>query len=39
MIHNPKHPGRMVKTLCLEPLDLSVSEAAKALRFSRPTLF
>ena len=38
MIHNPKHPGKMVKTLCLEPLGLSVTEAAKALGISRPTL-
>jgi antitoxin HigA-1 len=38
MIHNPKHPGRLVKSLCLEPLSLSVTEAAKALKVSRPTL-
>ena len=38
MIHKPKHPGLMVKSLCLEPLNLSVSEAAKLLRISRPTL-
>lgn len=38
MIHNPKHPGCMVKSLCLEPLQLSVTDAAKALKVSRPTL-
>jgi len=38
MIHNPKHPGLMVKSLCLDPLDLTVSKAAKALKVSRPTL-
>lgn len=38
MIHNPKHPGLMVKSLCLEPLGLSVTDAAKALKVSRPTL-
>lgn len=38
MIHNPKHPGFLVKSLCLEPLGLSVTDAAKALRVSRPTL-
>jgi antitoxin HigA-1 len=38
MIHNPKHPGQMVKSLCLDPLDMSVTEAAKALKISRPTL-
>lgn len=38
MIHKPKHPGRMIKSLCLEPLNLSVTEAAKLLNVSRPTL-
>lgn len=38
MIHNPKHPGVLIKSLCLDPLDLSVTEAAKALKVSRPTL-
>jgi antitoxin HigA-1 len=38
MIHKPKHPGRMVKSLCLDALGLSVTEAAKALKVSRPTL-
>ena len=38
MIHKPKHPGSMVKTLCLEPLGISVSKAAKFLKISRPTL-
>ncbi len=38
MIHKPKHPGCMIKSLCLEPLKLSVTEAAKALKISRPTL-
>ncbi len=38
MIHNPKHPGLMVKSLCIEPLSLSVSEAAEALGIARPTL-
>ncbi len=38
MIHNPKHPGCMVNSLCLKPLALSVTEAAKALGVSRPTL-
>jgi len=38
MIHNPKHPGKMLKTLCLEPLGISVTDAAKALDISRSTL-
>lgn len=38
MIHNPKHPGLMVRNLCLEPLGLSVTDAAKALKVARPNL-
>lgn len=38
MIHNPKHPGCLVKSLCLEPLQLSVTEAAKVLKVSRTAL-
>ena len=38
MIHNPKHPGKMVKSMCIEPLGISVTDAAKALKISRPTL-
>ena len=37
-MHNPPHPGEILKTLCLEPLKLSVTEAAKALGVSRKTL-
>ena len=38
MIHKPKHPWLLVKSLCLEPLEISVTDAAKALKISRPTL-
>ncbi len=38
MILNPKHPGKMVKSLCLDPLGISVTDAAIALDISRPTL-
>jgi addiction module HigA family antidote len=38
MIHKPQHPGAMVKALCLEPLDMSVTAAAQALKVSRTTL-
>lgn len=38
MIHKPRHPGCLVKSLCLDPLGISVTEAAKALKVSRPTL-
>jgi len=34
-MHNPPHPGEVLKTLCLEPLKLSVTEAAEALGVSR----
>lgn len=37
-MHNPPHPGQIIRELCLDPLGLSVSEAAKALRVSRKTL-
>lgn len=35
---NPPHPGRLVRQECLEPLSLSVTEAAKALGVTRQTL-
>ena len=35
---NPPHPGRSIRTACLEPLGLSVSEAAKVLGVTRQTL-
>lgn len=37
-MHNPPHPGEIIRSLCLEPLGLSVTEAAKALGVSRKTL-
>lgn len=37
MMHNPPHPGEIIKELCLEPLGISVTEAAKALGVSRKT--
>ena len=35
---NPPHPGEILKELCLEPLELSVTDAAEALGVSRKTL-
>lgn len=35
---NPPHPGRLVRQECLEPLSLSVTEAAKVLGVTRQTL-
>ena len=37
-MHNPPHPGEILKSLCLEPLRLSVTDAAEALGVSRKTL-
>jgi addiction module HigA family antidote len=37
-MHNPPHPGEMIRELCLAPLGLSVTAAAKALGVSRKTL-
>lgn len=36
--HNPPHPGEVLKELCLEPIGLSVTEAADALGVSRKAL-
>ncbi len=35
---NPPHPGRSIRSACLEPLGLSVTEGAKILGVSRQTL-
>ena len=37
-MHNPPHPGEIIRELCLEPLGISVTEAAKCLDVSRKTL-
>lgn len=37
-MHNPPHPGEIIRSLCLEPLGVTVTEAAKALGISRKTL-
>lgn len=37
-MHNPPHPGEVLRTLCLEPLGLTFTEAARALDVSRKTL-
>ncbi|RLA25378.1 MAG: addiction module antidote protein, HigA family [Gammaproteobacteria bacterium] len=38
LMHNPPHPGLVIKELCLEPLGITVTDAAKALGVSRKTL-
>ena len=37
-MHNPPHPGEVIRGLCLEPLGLSVTDAAEGLGVSRKTL-
>lgn len=37
-MHNPPHPGEIIRELCLEPLELSVTATAEALDVSRKTL-
>jgi addiction module HigA family antidote len=37
-MHDPPHPGEILRSACLEPLGLTVTDAAKALGVSRKTL-
>ena len=37
-MNNPPHPGEILKELCLEPMGLSITDAAEALGVSRKTL-
>ncbi len=38
VMFNPPHPGEVIRELCIEPLGLTVTEAAKGLGVSRKTL-
>ena len=38
LMHNPPHPGEVIKRQCLEPLGLTVTEAAEGLGVSRNTM-
>jgi antitoxin HigA-1 len=38
LMHNPPHPGQIVKRMLIEGADLSVTAAAKALGVGRVTL-
>lgn len=38
LMHNPPHPGEIIKEFCLDPLGVSVTDAAAALGISRKTL-
>ena len=35
---NPPHPGRTIREDCLDPLELTVTEAAKVLKITRAHL-
>jgi addiction module HigA family antidote len=37
-MHNPPHPGEIIRDQCLEPLALSVTDAAKGLGVTRKAL-
>jgi addiction module HigA family antidote len=38
MMHNPPHPGEFIREVCLEPLGLTVAQAAEHLGVSRKAL-
>lgn len=38
MMRNPPHPGGLIRRQCLEPLGLTVTEAAKGLGVTRQAL-
>jgi antitoxin HigA-1 len=37
-MHTPSHPGEIIRDVCVDGLDLSVTEGAKALGVTRTTL-
>lgn len=37
-MHNPPYPGEVLRQLCLQPLTLTVTDAARSLGVSRKTL-
>lgn len=37
-MHNPPHPGEILRELCIRPLGMTVTQAAAALGVSRKTL-
>ena len=38
-MHNPAHPGEIIRVFCLEPKGMSVADAAERLGVSRKTLY
>jgi addiction module HigA family antidote len=37
-MHNPPHPGEILKGLWLDPMNINITEAAEALQVSRNSL-
>jgi addiction module HigA family antidote len=37
-MYNPPHPGEIIKGLWLDPMDISITDAAEAMGVSRKTL-
>ena len=37
-MHNPPHPGEILRELCIEPMELSITRTAEALGVTRKTL-
>jgi len=37
-MHNPPHPGEIIREECLKPLDLTITEAAEGLGIHRKNL-
>lgn len=37
-MHNPAHPGKLILQECIEPLELTITDAAKGLGVSRKAL-
>ena len=37
-IHNPPHPGEIIRDFCIDALELTVTDAASALGVTRKTL-
>ena len=38
VMHDPPHPGEVIREFCINPLGLTVTEAAEGLGVSRKTL-
>ena len=37
-MHNPPHPGEIIREFCLDTLNMTVTDAAKSLGVTRKTL-